>query len=350
MKKLLSVLLISILLVSSLLVGCSEKKETPSNNDKEEVKNLKNLVVYFVPSKEPNEIITATGPLKDLLKSALAEEGYNVEQVTIEVGTSYEAVGEALGAGTAHIGFIPGGTYVLYDDSSEVILTATRAGLSKDSVNPKDWNDGKATLPTNEQVTYYRSLLVVGPSAKGQELANKVNNGEKLTLEDLKSANWGVRSSTSSAGYIYPTIWLQENYGVSLTDLPNVVQTDSYGSTMARLASGQIDIGVIFADARRDYEARWNTEYSRTQSIWEETAVIGVTAGIYNDTISVTNNSKEMTPELIKALQNAFIKIAGTAEGKEVIKIYSHEGYKVAKSADYDNERKAQELLKKLRK
>ena len=57
----------------------------------------------------------ATEPLKDMLKTELSKEGYDIGEVVITVGTSYEAVGEALSAGTADIGLIPGGTYVLYD-------------------------------------------------------------------------------------------------------------------------------------------------------------------------------------------------------------------------------------------
>ncbi|MEI3186688.1 MAG: hypothetical protein V8S27_01315 [Lachnospiraceae bacterium] len=42
-----------------------------------------------------------------------------------------------LSAGTTDVGFIPGGTYVLYDDGCEAIVTATRDGLSVDSDDPK---------------------------------------------------------------------------------------------------------------------------------------------------------------------------------------------------------------------
>ncbi|WP_234972994.1 MULTISPECIES: PhnD/SsuA/transferrin family substrate-binding protein [Paenibacillus] len=316
------------------------QESTPSATE------IKELKVSFVPSKDPDQIITATDPLKDLLKEQLATEGYNVEKVTIDVGTTYEAVGEALTAGTTDIGFIPGGTYALYDDGADVILTATRAGLSNDSDNPKDWNDNKPTAPTDEQATYYRSIAIAGPTDKGKELAAKVNAGESLTWEELDSANWAVMSTSSSAGYIYPTLWLQNNYNKSITDLKHVVTSDSYGSSFARLAAGQVDIIVAFADARRDYEEKWTTEFSRSASIWDETNVIGVTQGIYNDTISVSKNSSLMDDQFKSALQKAFIAIAQTDKGKEVIAVYSHEGYQEAKSSDYDNERKAQELIK----
>lgn len=353
MKKLFSVLMAATLSMA-LLAGCGNSSQTTSTgaNSSEtsatEGKAIDKLTVAFVPSKEPEEIVTATEPLKEMLKEELAKEGYDVKDVEITVGTSFEAVGEALSAGTADVGLIPGGTYVLYDDAAEVILTATRDALSVDSDSAKDWNDNKPTQGLEEQVTFYRSLIIAGPSAKGQELAAKVNAGEALTWDDLNSANWSIMSSTSPAGYIYPSLWLQENYGKSLTDLSSAVQSDSYGSAMARLASGQIDVLVGYADLRRDNETKWTEEFGRTASIWDETNVIGVTPGIYNDTVSVSTTSDIMDEDFKKALQNAFINIGNTEEGKEVISIYSHKGYKVATGADYDNERAAQKLVQEL--
>lgn len=303
------------------------------------------LTVAFVPSRDPEDIITTTEPLKQLLIDELATLGFNVGEIEITVGTSYEAVGEAMSAGTAEIGLIPGGTYVLFSDDVEVLLTSTRAGLTKDSENPADWNDGEATETSDEQVTYYKSLIIAGPSEKGQELAAKVNAGEELTWEDLDSANWAVMSSSSSSGYIYPTIWLSERYGKGVSDLSHAVQSESYASSVARLASEQVDIIVGFADLRRDYDEQWTTEMGREASIWEETNVIGVAPNVYNDTVSVSKNAEVMTDELKAAIQQAFINISETEEGKAVIAIYSHEGYQPATSEDYDTEREAQKIL-----
>lgn len=337
MKKIISFLLVAVMSIS-LLAGCSSSTDDSASTE------IEKLSVYFVPSRDPEEIVTATEPLSDLLIDALAEEGYTVDEVEITVGTTYEAVGEALTAGTADVGFIPGGTYVLYKDGVDVLLTATRAGLTKDSSEAAEWNDGTATEGTDEQVTYYKGLILAGPSEKGQELAEKVNNGEELTFDDLNSANWGVRSTTSSSGYIYPSLWLNENYGKNISDLTTAVQTDSYASSIAQLASGQVDVITVYADARRDYADAWSSEYGKSD-IWTETSVIGVTENIYNDTISARS---DLDDGLKEALQNAFISIASTEEGAEVISIYSHEGYQVAEESDYDGEVEAQELIKSL--
>ena len=356
MRKKIMGSLLALTMIATLFTGCSASKKeesTPSGststaNSETGNKSIDKLNVYFVPSREPEEIVTATEPLKDMLKTELSKEGYDIGEVAITVGTSYEAVGEALSAGTADIGLIPGGTYVLYDDGAEVILTATRDGLSKDSDIAKDWNDGQPTEASDKQAVSYRSLIIAGPSEKGQELAAKINAGEELTWEDLDSANWSVMSSSSPAGYIYPSLWLQDKYGKSITDLTHAVQSDSYGSALARLASGQVDVLLAYADVRRDYVDKWNSEYGRGASIWEETNVIGVTAPIYNDTVSVSMNSKIMDDAFKTAVQNAFINIGNTEEGKEVISIYSHMGYQPAQASDYDNERNAQKLIQEL--
>ena len=344
-------MLFAVMILSiGILAACGSNNDDASNsNGNGGGKEIDELKIGFVPSKDPDEIITATEPLKNLLKEELEKEGITVNNVDISVGTTYEAVGEALSAGTTDVGLVPGGTFVLYDDGAEVILTSTRAGLNNDSEDAKDWNDNKPTEGTDEQATYYRSLFIAGPSEKGQELAEKVNKGEELTWEDLNSANWSVMGSSSSAGYIYPVLWLLENYDKSITDLDSVVQSDSYGSSFARLAAEQTDVLVAFADARRDYAEDWESKFDGKNDIWEDTNVIGVTDGIYNDTISVSKNSDIMDDELKAALQKAFINIAETEEGKEVISIYSHEGYQEATSEDYETEREAQQLIRNMK-
>ena len=362
MKKSVSFLIAGALCMG-LLAGCGSSaeettaaqteaaaEETAATEEETAAENKKidTLRIAFVPSREPEEIITATEPLKVLLSDELAKLGYDIGEVEITVGTSYEAVGEALSAGTADVGLIPGGTYVLYDDGCDVLLTATRDGLSIDSDNAKDWNDNEPTEPTTDQVTSYRALIIAGPSEKGKAVAAKVNAGEALTWEEVSDLNWSVANSSSPAGYIYPSLWLQDNFGKNITDIPHAVQSDSYGSAFARLASGQVDVLCTYADARRDYEDEWTGEYAMTNSIWEDTDVIGVTPAIYNDTISVSKTSPIMDDDFKAALSEAFINIGNTEEGKEVIAIYSHNGYLPAQSSDYDSERAAQELIQQL--
>ena len=342
MKKLLSL----VLALALCLVAFGAVAE-PVTMDK--------LTLQFVPSKDADVIITGTKNLPQLLQAELLKQGYDVKDIEISVGVSYEATGEAMAAGTIDIGWLPGGTYALYSDEVEVILTATRAGLSNDSTDPTTWNgEANKTLKNGPQVTYYRSLIYATPSAYGKELAAKVNAGEALTWEDLDKANWAVLKNSSSAGYIYPTLWLMDNYdGKKLTDLSNVVTLSGYGEAFAQAAAEAVDIIVCYADGRNDYEAAWTIPtdsadetgkagMGREDSIWNELNVIGVTPGIYNDTVAVTKAKADIyNPEFIAAMQNALINVINTPEGAEIFSVYSHTGYAVAQDSDYDAARAA---------
>ena len=345
--------LVSLLLALALMLSCAAALADNIKMDK--------LTFQFVPSKDADVIITGTKNLPDLIKAEMAKLGYDIGEVDISVGTSYEATGEAMSAGTIDVGWLPGGTYAIYSQNKEVdvILTATRAGLSNDSENPADWNgDANKTLPTENQVTFYRSLIYAAPTEKGKALAAKVNAGEALTWDELNDCTWAVGNTSSSAGYIYPTMWLMEHYdGKKISDLSSVI-TLGYADAFAQAASEQVDIICCYADGRRDYEIAWNLPtdsqdetgkqgMGRTDTIWNELNVIGVTPGIYNDTVAVTTAKADIyNPEFIAALQQALINIISTDEGKEIFSVYSHTGYAIASDSDYDGARQALTVVK----
>ena len=102
-----------------------------------------------------------------------------------------------------------------------------------------------------------------------------------------------------------------------------------------------------------DYETAWNLPVDqqdetgkqgmgREDSIWNELNVIGVTPGIYNDTVAITTAKPEINnPEFINALQTALINIINTEEGQAIFSVYSHTGYAIAQDSDYDAARQA---------
>ena len=344
--------LVALLLAALLVMGCFGAVAENKHFDK--------LTLEFVPSKDADVIITGTKDLPDLVKAEMAKLGYDIDEVDVTVGVSYDATGEAMSAGSIDVGWLPGGTYALYSDDTEVILTATRNGLSNDSTNPADWNgEANKTLKNGPQVTFYRSLIYAAPTEYGKKLAEKVNAGEALTWEDLDGARWIVQKTSSSAGYIYPTMWLMNNYdGKKLSDLSQVTPVDSgYGTAFSMAAAEQADIIVCYADGRNDYEDSWplptdqqdatgKQGMGRSASIWEELNVIGVTDGIYNDTIAVSKLCPYYTDEMKAALQDCFINIINTPEGKAIFDVYSHTGYAKAVDSDYDGARKALDLAR----
>ena len=327
--------------LSAGLTGCGK------DTTKEDSKDIDTFRIMIAPYQDADTLLTGLEPLGGMIKDELAAQGYNVGNVEITVGTSYSAVGEALSAGTADAGFISGGTYVTYDDDCDVLLTAQRKAINKDSLNAKDWNDGTEETFTVNLTTYYRSIILAGPSTKGQELAAKVNAGQKLTWDDLNGATWAVMGASSASGYIYPSLWLYNNYGKQISDLANVVQSDSYTTSMSRLAAGQVDVIVGFAHMRAKYAANWMSKFGGTDDCYKQTAVLAVTDQIMDDTICVSKNSDIMSEGFKKAFADACINIGKSEDGLKVLNVLSHIGYQYAQSSDYDAERAAQNMLKK---
>ncbi|MBI9010431.1 MAG: PhnD/SsuA/transferrin family substrate-binding protein [Tenericutes bacterium] len=346
--------------VSVLLFACFALLSFASCSGEAEKTNLS---VFFVPSRDNATLVQGISYLPELLKAEMSEQGYDFETVSVYVGTSYEAVGEALDAGTADIGFIPGGTYAVYSDGEnmDVALTATRGGLTKDSANAADWNDGVATESDSEyQVTYYRSIGIVGQTVKGRELADTINNGGQITWAQLQDCKIGVQSVTSSAGRVYPSLLFNTLYENTLADIPsdNLIQVSGYGGAAAAIASGQVDLAFGYADFRRDYADEWISSdeggYGHTLTIWEETDVVFVSPGVYNDTITVSK--KTVDADLQEAIEQAFINLVNdmTALAKpsgdfnvvaDIFSVYSHEGYVLADDEDYDVAREANEIV-----
>ncbi|MBO4911441.1 MAG: PhnD/SsuA/transferrin family substrate-binding protein [Butyrivibrio sp.] len=338
MRKYASVV-VAIFLCITMLMGCS--CSSPSQRAE---KSVQKLTIGFVKSVDEEEILNASETIKNLFKKEMIKQGYYVRDVVVEVGSSYEMVGRKLAIGDIDIGFVPGATYVLYEEYCDVILTALRRGLSIESDEPRVWNDNTPTGTTDKTVTYYRALILAGPSVRGQAMAAKVNNGEALSWEELNLLRWGVMNSTSPAGYLYPSLWLKEKYNKKITALKYVTEVDTYSTAFEGLASEALDVICIYADARRDFEGRWRSEFGRSYNIWDETAVIGVTSGIYNDTVCVSKTSPVMDEALKEAIKRAFINIGETEEGKKMMSFYRHEGYVEADPEDYEPIRAAREV------
>ncbi len=76
-----------------------------------------------------------------------------------------------------------------------------------------------------------------------------------------------------------------------------MVQSDSHTTSVARLAAGQVDVMVSYGHIRIKNAPKWETEFGGTAPMVEQTGVIGVTEGIYNDMIAYSKNSDTMADE-----------------------------------------------------
>ncbi len=312
-----------------LLSGCTSLKN----------QQIDTLNFYIVPSVTSDELKERSNGFDELLKEELAKEGYIVDNVNVVISDTYEETGEAIRSGEADIALLPSGMYVDYrDKGAKLALTAERNRLNVDSEDPKDWNAQENSY-NDGLTTYYRSLILAGPSETGKDLINTVNNDKELSYDDLAEAKWCTQSDDSSAGYLYPSLWLYENFNHYLNDIPNQVHVNGYYEAIDKLMAGECDIAPIYADARVDYAELYD------ENIWSETNVIGVSRPILNDTISVSTRGDYYSADFLNAVQSSFINIAETKEGQEMMGLYRHADYQIGNDADYDSEEIVQEKV-----
>lgn len=370
MKKLFVLFLTALLALS--MVACSSSSEDTATTEGTETGAtvVDKLTIAFVPSKDAEEILTAAEPLENMLKEKLAARGFEVGAVDLTVTTDYNAAGEGMIAGSIDIGFLPAGTYVLYQpDGVNLLLEALRYGFVNNegtvldpSLGIEPWNSGTVEQAKDGLVTGYASLIYVNVATeKGAELYEKATAGT-LTWDDVNSAKWEVGKDSSSAGYVYPSIWLNNNFGegagsskVTVANLDHLTPAVGYPDMIKHLIAGTADVTCSFADyrinddANEAFAAAYAAELAdgTYETIFDVIKVIGVTDYIMNDTISVADESVDpkMTPELVKALEEAFIEIGSTEEGLACVAPYSHMGYRVGADSDYDSSRAANSLF-----
>jgi len=322
--------------------GCTVKQET---------NKIEELVFIGVPSMDPELILNRLEPMKEEIKNRLLDYNYEVGNVEFIVSTNNNAAGEALTSGSALMGFMGGSTFIDYESEGlEIIMTALRGNMEIDSLDPSDWNTGNSiNRSKSDKVPYTRTLIYAGPSPKGKVLSNKILNNEKLTWDDLNDVTWCHSSSVNSGlGYVFPSLWLYENYGKTLKDLNSVLLMNNNGDYAINLALENCDVAVSYMTLRNDYEEKWTSEFNRKESIWNEIQVIGVSAEIPNGVIVLSQNHPDYSEELRDVLINVFMELTNTEEGIEAFGVYNIEGFQLGQSEDFDTLRKANNLVRGL--
>ena len=138
------------------------------------------------------------------LRQELADRGWAVEDITLSVAPTAAASGKALDDSTADLAILPASQYFTYSDDVDLLMTATKPGVSVNSLNAADWN-GSAEHPTytDEDCPYSRTLICATNSETGRALAQSAKNGT-LTWEELSAAKWMYAKASSSSDFFLP--------------------------------------------------------------------------------------------------------------------------------------------------
>jgi phosphonate transport system substrate-binding protein len=310
--------IIILLCCALIFVGCNPKVNQPQ---------VEELVIYGFPFLEPDVMLSRSQPLKQMLIDELSQRGYDIKQVSIYIGTSQNAVAEALSAGTAHIGFINSLTYLLYEEEDLLpVFSVLRGQLNIDSNKISDWNTLTPIIRYTDQLApYYRNVIMAGPSSKGKSLVDQLDDNQPISWNEISNARWCM-PNPGNAGYIYGALWVYQTYGKKMSELPNLTIMGGYHEMLQALALEQCDVVSTPMILRRDYETRWQSDFNRSLPFLEEVKVIGLPPKTPNSLVVVNQETLNNDQDFIEAIKASLLSILLTQEGRQAISPFSVDG------------------------
>ena len=211
MKKICCVLALSL-----LLTGCG-KKETPAQSapaasssapvEEQQPLVLEELAVEFLRhSADAATLMQAVKELPEQLQKALAEEGVEVERVSVTMSGSCASTAQAVEEGGVDLAFLPVEELVRAEGYPQVALLAGE----------------------------HRMYLYASDTDYGKNLSGR----KSPTWTELDHARWGA-----AAGEDAIELWLVDHYeGNGLSDLADVTEYESREALYEAAGAGEIDI------------------------------------------------------------------------------------------------------------
>jgi len=267
----------------------------------------KPIVITFVPSGDTGKITTAGTEIADCLTKMT---GLTYK---IEVGTSFRASADAMGANKAQVGFLNTFTVLLAEKLYGIVpIMAVVRTYQTNEVDPdKDLAGTK--------VTFY----------KAQFIAN-VNSGIN-TLADLKGKSFCFVDPASTSGYIIPRMILMQNGIDPDKDLASSQNAGSHNNVAIAVYNGDCDAGVTYVDIRVDETANLKATYP---DIMEKVKVFYVSLRIPNDGIQVV---KEFPAEYTNLLVESMTALSADKGGSAMLKsLYNAIAYEKIEPTFYD--------------
>ncbi len=265
------------------------------------------IVITFVPSGDTGKIATAGGAIADCLGQMT---GLAFKE---EVGTSFAASIEAMGAEKAQIGFLNTFSALLAQSKYGVypVLLAIR------NYNTNDIDPDKALAGQPE------------PFYKGQFIAN-VASGIK-SFADLKGKTFCFVDPNSTSGYIIPRIVLKANGIDPDTDFKATVNAGSHNNVAIAVYKGDCDAGVTYVNVLTDTSANLAAQYP---DIATKVVPFAVTDKIPNDGMQVI---KSLDPKLRDVIVEGMLAMATDPGGKAVLKsLYNYDSLTKVEANTYD--------------
>ncbi len=285
MKKFSFILVLALAVTLTFTMGVSADDAEPADVGDEVPEQL---VLGMVPSREAGVMIESIDPLTELLEEEL---DMPVEGTVL---TSFTGVIEAMGTGRVDVGIFGPFALILGEERHdlEIILNSIRFGA----------DHYLAQFYTHEDT--------------GIE-----------AMEDLEGASMAFVDPASTAGYLFPYVHMLDHGIDPDEDLEDYIFAGAHDAAVIAVYNQETDVGVSFDDAREDIE----DEYP---DVMEKVNVFEYTAEIPNDGVAVR---RELDPELVSDIQQAFINVGETEKGGELLDtLYNVSGYVPAGPERYE--------------
>ncbi len=261
------------------------------------------LVMALAPSATTQELIASGDSIAAQLS---AITGYTI---TTTVPTAYGALIEAMGAGNAHIGWMPPLAYVVMKSKGygDVGLVTLRAGLDHYGFEYIARNDAGFT-------SYY-------DAATGKDTADAKT---ALAQFDGKKPCW--TDPYSASGYVMPL--------ANLTSLGFTVKAGAFVQghptvVTAVYSKGICDFGAVYIDARSAVVKTLPDVMTVVDIIWVSDNIIP------NDNVAYAT---VVPADMRTKLNDALLQLTTTEEGKAALKaVYNIDGLKVVDDSFYDD-------------
>jgi phosphonate transport system substrate-binding protein len=267
----------------------------------------KPIVITFVPSGDTGKITKAGNAIADCLGQMT---GLSFK---IEVGTTFAASIEAMGANKAQVGFLNTFSVLLAEAKYQIVPAL--AVLRKYNTNDVDPDKAMA----GQLTAFY----------KGQFIAKK-DSGIK-TYADLKGKTFCFVDPNSTSGYIVPRIVLKANGVDPDTDFKATQNAGSHNNVGLAVYKGDCDAGVSYIDVLTDAAANLKGTYP---DIADKVGAFVDTDRIPNDGVQFV---KGMDPKLQSAIVDGLVAMAADPGGNAILRgLYTINGFQKIDATFYD--------------
>lgn len=261
----------------------------------QECKNPEVIRFSMIPTEETTQELSLYQPLVNQIKEAT---GKNVE---FFLPTSYASVVEAMLGGFVDLGMFGPYSYVIAQEKDpELRVIATYA---------------KHKGQFQEEGPGYKAVLVA-----------RADSGY-TSLDDLKGTVIGLTDPASTSGNLLPRVSFTKVIGAELEDyFSRVVYTGGHDLSGVAVIEGQVDAAFVATH-------RLDNVLERGIATMDDYVVLWSSPVIPQDPFVVNGR---MCPEIIEQIQNAFLTLGDSEEGREYLKNVNASKFVAMTDADYD--------------